>query len=244
MITIRKNVRLFIFAFVALISVGSQIIAQEVKTIKIDPLKKSIDTGVTLQPGDMVEVQQVTGQVWYSGTGKGPGGVEYTGSPNVPNIPGDANSYQFSKATPHSLVAFVGNINNHYQIRKSILQKAPVAGNLFFAVNDNMQWYGDNKGGLDVTYKIVRKAEVCNYKTGAELSFAWTNKTGAPITVSWLNGKCIDEPPKTVQPNAAYSGTTYIGHMFRIRDEKTKEEIGFITVEKSSEKVDILKKKN
>ena len=57
-----------------------------------------------------------------------------------------------------------------------------------------------------------------------------------------LNDKCQEQPPKTVQPNDTYGGTTYIGHMFRIRDEKTKEEIGFIDVEPSSAKVDILKK--
>ena len=237
-----KNARSLIFVFVVLISVGSQITAQEVKTIKIDPTKNSIDTGVRLQPGDMVEVTQVTGKIWVSGPGNGPGGVDYTGSPNIPNIPGAANSYQYSKATPHSLVAYVGNMNNHYQVRKSILQTATVAGNLFLGFNDNMTMYGDNKGGWDVTYKIIRKAEVCNYKSGPQLKFTWTNKTGAPITVSWVNFKCQDDPPKTVQPNATYDGLTYIGHMFRIRDERTKEEIGFITVEQTSAKVDILKK--
>lgn len=241
-ITLKKNAAAFAFVFAAVTLTGSQSDAQEVKTVKIDPTKESIDTGVLLQPGDLVQVTQVTGKNSFSGPGTGPGGVDYLGSPGTPNIPGLQNSYRYSKATPHSLVAYVGNANNHYQVRMNILQTAPAAGNLFFGLNDNMTMYGDNKGGLEVTYKVIRKAEACNYKSGPQLDFTWTNKTGAPITVSWVNGSCQEEAPKTVQPNDTYGGKTYLGHLFRIRDEKTKAEIGTITIEQASAKMDILKK--
>jgi hypothetical protein len=236
----KKMFTIFVIALFSFISTTSEIKAQDSKTIKVDSTKKAVDTGVKLEPGDIVEVTNVTGQVWVSGPADGSGGVSFTGNSNIPNIPGYANSYQFSKATPHSLVAYVGNTKNHYQVRKSIFHTAPVAGNLFFAFNDNMTHYDDNKGVFDVTYKIIKKAKICSVDSGPELNFSWVNKTGAPITVSWINFKCVEEAPQTVQPNASYGGKTYIGHIFRIRDAKSKQEIGLVTVEPSSAKVDIL----
>jgi len=236
----KKMFTIFAIALFSLICAASEISAQ---TIKIDPLKKSIDTGVRMEPGDIVEVMEVNGQIWVNGPGGGGGGTSYTGSPGIPNIPGHQNSYQYSKATPHSLVAYVGNPGNHYQVRKSVFQAASNAGNLFFGFNDNADNYGDNKGGWDVTYRIVKKAKICSIESGTRLRFAWINKTGAPITVSWINDKCVEEAPQTFQPNDKFSGETSVGHIFRIRDAKSKEEIGLITVEATSKNVDIFPKK-
>lgn len=239
----KKGTRSFLFTLLAVAAMGSQSNAQEAMTIKIDPLKKSIDAGIKMEPGDIIEVMDVKGQIWASGPGGGGGGKTFTGSPNIPNTPGYANSYQYAKATPHSLVAYVGNPSNHFQIRKSIFQAAPIAGNLFFAFNDNAPHYGDNKGEWLVTYRIIKKAKICSSESGARLNFEWVNKTGAPITISWINFQCKEETPKPVKPNEAYSGNTAVGHVFRIRDAKNNE-IGLVTVEPTSAKVDILPKKS
>lgn len=236
----KKMFRIFVITLLTSICALKEINAQDTRTITIDPKKKVVDTGVKLEVGDIVEVSNVTGSVWVNGPGGGGGGVSFTGSPNIPNIPGHQNSYQFSKATPHSLVAYVGNIKNHYQVRKSIFHTAPVAGNLFFAFNDNMDFYGDNTGAFTATYRVIKKTKICTTNSGPELNFSWINKTGAPITISWINDKCVEESPKTVQPNESYGGKTYIGHIFRIRDAKSNQEIGLITVENTSAKVDIL----
>lgn len=239
----KKMFTIFAIALFSFIYATSDINAQEQKTIKIDPLKKSIDTGVKMELGDIVEVIEVKGQIWVNGPGGGGGGKSLTGSPGTPNIPGHQNSYQYSKATPHSLVAYVGNPGNHYQVRKSIFQAASNAGNLFFGFNDNADNYGDNKGGWDVTYRIVKKAKICTFNSGPQLTINWTNKSGADVTVNWINDKCVEnQPGQLLKSNDSFGLKTSVGHIFRIRDAKTKEEIGLITVEATSTQVDIFAK--
>ncbi len=231
----KKIVTLFVITLFAFISAASEIKAQDVKTIRVDATKKSVDTGVKLEPGDIVEVTDVKGTPQFNETK----GFDYKGNPSNKVDP----TYEYIKADTYSLIAFFGNKNTHYQVRKSIFATAPTGGNLFFAYNDQSNRYTDNKGGFDVTYKIIKKAKVCTVDAGAELNFKWINKTGAPITVSWINYKCVEQTPKRVEPNAPYEGKTYIGHIFRVRDDKSKEEIGLINVEPTSANVDILPKK-
>jgi hypothetical protein len=231
----KKMFTIFAIALFSFICAASEINAQETKTIKVDAKMKSVDTGDKLEPGDIVEVTDVKGTPQFNESK----GFDYQGNQSNPVTP----TYEYNKAGTYSLVAFVGNKNNHYQVRKSIFATAPVSGNLFFAYNDESNRYSDNKGAFDVTYKIIKKAKICTVDAGSELDFSWVNKTGAPITVSWINYKCAEEAPQTVQPNASYRGTTYIGHIFRIRDAKSKEEIGLINVEATSKSVDIFPKK-
>jgi hypothetical protein len=228
----KKIFSFFVIALFSFICAASEINAQETKTIKVDAKMKSVDTEVKLEPGDIVEVTDVKGTPQFNESK----GFDYNGNPTNPVTP----TYEYNKAGTYSLVAFVGNKNNHYQVRKSIFATAPVSGNLFFAYNDESHRYSDNKGAFDVTYRIIKKAKICSTDSGARLDFAWINKTGAPITISWINFECVEQPPETFQPNEVYRGNTGVGHLFRVRDAKSKAEIGLITVEATSKNVDIL----
>lgn len=233
----RKNFTLITTTLVVLFS-ASAMQAQSLQTIKIDPTKASVDTGVQMEPGDIVEVVDVKGSVWVSGPGGGGGGVTYQGNQNTKP---STSYYEYAKATPHSLVAFIGNKGNHYQVRRNIFTEAGTSGNLFFAFNDGSQHYKDNSGAFDVTYRVIKKAKVCSPSTGDQLPIEWTNKTGIPVRVNWINYDCQEETSdRVIQPDGVFSGLTYVGHLFRVRDEKGAD-LGVITVDKSSSNINIVK---
>ncbi len=234
---IRKNVALIATTLVVLLS-ASATHAQGPQTIKIDPTKKSVDTGVQLAPGDIVEVVDVKGSVWVSGPGGGGNGVTYQGNENTKP---STSYYEYAKATPHSLVAFIGDKTNHYQVRRNIFTEAATSGNLFFAFNDGSAHYNDNKGAFDVTYRVIKKAKVCSPASGERLPISWLNKTGIPVRVNWINFDCKEETSnRLIQPNGVFGGETAVGHLFRVRDEKGAD-LGVITVEKTSSNVNIVK---
>ncbi len=232
------------FTFAALLGVAAESHAQ-VKKIHVDFTKKSIDTGVKLDAGDIVEVTEISGTVQHNrgGKGHGPEGSTEKLSPTY---------HLYANAQPGTLLAYVGDAKSHYQVRKSIFAEAKSAGNLYFAINDAKDHYNDNAGGFDVTYRVIKKAMVrspqapaATTKAGAKpvvkLNIQWVNKTGGPITVNWINFAGNEEKSdRTIAPNEVYGGSTFVGHLFRVRDAKGTQ-IGLITVEPTSEKVDILK---
>lgn len=235
----KKIVSLLVFTLVIFISAASETNAQETKTIKVDPTQKAVDTGVKLNSGDIVEITEIKGKVWVSGPGGGGGGVTYAGNQNTKP---STSYYHFPEATPHSLVAFVGDKKNHYQVRKNIFTEAKTSGNLFFAFNDGTPHYGDNKGSFDVTYRVIRKDKVCSPPTRDRVNIKWINKTGKPIRVNWINFKCQEEKSdRLIQPNGVFDGYSFVGHIFRVRDDKTNEDIGLITVESKVANFDIVK---
>lgn len=231
----KKIVTLFVFALVVLISVASESKAQTPQTVKVDPTKFKTDTGVKMDAGDIVEVIDVKGTVWLSGPGGGGGGVTYRGNEKAPLSP---TYYEYPAAVPSSLVGFIGDKKNFFQIRMDIFTEAKTNGNLFFAFNDGTAHYFDNKGGFEVTYRIIKKAKICSPQSGNRLPIKWVNKTGKPIMVHWIGFDCKEGPGKLVQPNGIYGGETSVGHIFRLRDEKGAD-LGLISVESYSTNVDI-----
>lgn len=234
----RKTFTRIVGAVVVLFAASSEMHAQSLQTITIDPKKTSVDTGVQMEPGDIVEVVDVKGTVWVSGPGGGGGGVTYQGNQNTKP---STSYYEYAKATPHSLVAFIGNKSTHYQVRRNIFTEAATSGNLHFAFNDGSAHYKDNSGSFEVAYRVIKKAKVCSPAGGDPVSVNWTNKTGVPVRVTWINFDCKEEPrSELLAPDGVFSQETYVGHLFRVRDEKGAD-LGVITVDKSSSNVNIVK---
>jgi hypothetical protein len=236
----KSSTALVALAFAVLLGNASESAAQATK-IRVDFTKKSIDTGVKLDPGDIVEVTEISGTVQHNrgGKGHGPEGSTEKLSPSY---------HLYANAQPGTLLAYVGDAKNHYQVRKSIFAEAKSAGNLFFAINDAKDHYHDNAGGFDVSYRVIKKAMVRSpsapaaaKKPAAKLDIQWVNKTGGPITVNWIDTSGTEKKSaETIAPNKIFAGSTYVGHLFRVRDAKGAQ-IGLITVEPTSSKVDILK---
>lgn len=209
--------------------------AREPMKVAVDSRQKAVDTHVKIEKGDIIEVIDITGSIAVS---KNAPGVSYAGNQNIKP---STDYYAFAKATPHSLVAYVGSPGHHYQVRKNIFTEAVASGNLFFAFNDGSQHYHDNSGEFQVTYRVIKKEKICSPSSNAKLNIAWTNKTGVPVRVNWINHACVEEPSaRLIAPDAAFTGQTYVGHLFKVRDEKGTDH-GLITVETTSTKVNIVK---
>ncbi len=235
----KKLFTLFAIAVFALISAASEIRAQEIKTLKVDPKLKMVDTGVRINLGDIVEVTGVTGTIKLSGPANGKGGVTHAGNKNTTR---STDYFEFRNAAEHSLVMWIGNKGTHFQARTLIATEAKTSGNLFFALNDGTQHYGDNSGEFNVTYKVIRKEELCSSRTQEKVNIKWTNKTGGPIRVHWYNFQCVEEATtKVVQPGAVFDGISYKGHIFRVREDKTTNDFGLIVVEPAKATFDIYK---
>lgn len=136
-----------------------------VKNITVDAARQTVDTGLKVQPGDIIKVsamgihQPGIGQTWtFAGdkTGKV--------SPN----------HTFRNADPWSLVAWVGSETDkadYFQVSKNHTVKAERTGSLYLAVNDLINNYADNRGGINVAVILYR-----TYSISAEvndLESAW-----------------------------------------------------------------------
>ncbi len=233
----KKIFTLFVITFFFIISAASEINAQEIKNLKVDSKLKMVDTGVTINEGDIVEVIDVTGNVKLSGPANGKGGITFEGNKNTEK---STDYFEFANAAEHSLVMWIGNKAKHVQARKLIAIEANASGNLFFALNDGSKHYGDNSGEFNITYKIIRKKDLCSSRTNEKVNIKWVNKTGEPIRVHWFNFNCQEEATtKVVQPNEVFEGISYAGHIFRVRDDKTKSDLGLIVVEPAKSNFDI-----
>ncbi len=235
----KKIFALLVITLVVFISAASEIKAQEIKTLKVDPKLKMVDTGVKINVGDIVEVTAVTGKIKLSGPADGKGGITHEGNKNTTK---STSYFEFANAAEHSLVMWIGNKGNHFQVRKLIATEANTSGNLFFALNDGTNHYGDNSGEFNVTYKIIRKDNLCSSRTDEKVNIKWVNKTGVPIRVNWFNFDCQEEPSdRLIQPGAVFDGYSFKGHIFRVRDDKTKIDLGLIVVEPAKAAFDIYK---
>lgn len=235
----KKIVTLLVITLFAFISAASVIKAQEIKTLKVDPKLKMVDTGVKINPGDIVEVTDVTGKIKLSGPADGRGGITHEGNKNTKK---STDYFEFANAAEHSLVMWIGNKGKHFQARKLIATEADTGGNLFFALNDGKNHYGDNSGEFNVTYKIIRKDNLCSQRTNEKVNIKWINKTGIPIRVNWFNFKCQEEPSdRLIQPGGVFDGISYKGHIFRVREDGTKKDLGLIVVEPAKATFDIYK---
>ena len=233
----KKIVALLVFTLVIFISTASELNAQEEpKTLRVDAKQTMVDTGIKLEKGDVVKVTNISGTIKVNSgdtTGK-----SYEGNKNTVK---SSDYFEFGNAAEHALVMWVGSKGNHSQVRKNIATEVNADGNLFFALNDGKGRYSDNSGGFDVTYKIVKSGKVCSPPTSEKVDIKWVNKTGKPIRVNWINFKCQEETSdRLIAPNGIFDGYTFVGHVFRVRDE-SKNDIGLITVESSSSNIDIVK---
>lgn len=226
--------------FAVMFVVDNQASAQAtaVKKVTVDATKKAVDTGVKLDAGDRVEVTEVSGKVYFNKPQKPENATGIEGWPQFK----PSDKFQYANATPSSLVGYIGDPKSHYQVRKSLYVEAKAAGNLFFAVNDQPASYDDNSGEFVVSYKIIKKDFIRSKNLGGRLNIKWTNKTGVPITVNWIDidGKEMPSTAGVIKPNEDFVGETSVGHIFRVRDDK-KAEICLIEVEATSEKVNIQK---
>ncbi|MBL7702100.1 MAG: hypothetical protein JNM14_07605 [Ferruginibacter sp.] len=91
------------------------------------------------------------------------------------------------------------------------------------------------------------KEGVFSLDYGESLHVEWINKTGRAIYVNWISydgTEVFDEERKQKQlipPDGTYIDDTYIGHVFRVRNADTNEELGLITVDASKSEYDISK---
>ena len=78
--------------------------------------------------------------------------------------------------------------------------------------------------------------------TGNKLPIKWINKTGKPIRVNWINLKCEEETSdRLIQPGGIFDGISYTGHIFRVRDEDSKDNLGLIVVKPAISNFNIVK---
>ncbi len=155
----KKIFTLFTITLFAIMSATSEINAKETKTLQVDAKLKRVDTGFNIKKGDHVQVLSITGNIKIK---HGGAGQTYEGNKNTVK---SSNYFQFASAAGHSLVMWVGDTSNHRQVRKNIATEATTSGNLFFAINDGKDHYGDNSGEFVVTYKVIRKDKLCSPRT-------------------------------------------------------------------------------
>lgn len=136
-----------------------------VKNISVDATRESVDVGLKIQPGDVIKVtamgvhQPEPGQTWtFQGDAKGEISSEHT----------------FQSADPWSLVAWIGNETDksgHFQASTNPAFQAKKSGELYLAVNDLIDKYADNRGGLNVAVILYRQYNI--YAEDDNPEMAW-----------------------------------------------------------------------
>lgn len=221
-----------LIASIFLVSVASEIKAQDLQTVKVDSSKVSVDTGVSLEKGDSVEVTNIAGEVFVNGNVVEGKGVKYEGKKNTKT---SSNYFKYTKADEHSLVGFVNSDIHQYQVRKNVAVQAPVAGNLFFAFNDGAKHYGDNKGDFEVTFKVIKKEKIRSLPSEQKVEIKWTNKCDKPVNFNWINFDGREEKSdRFIEAGGTFDGVTYVGHVFRVRHASSMTDLGLIFVNPSS----------
>lgn len=91
------------------------------------------------------------------------------------------------------------------------------------------------KNDIVSSIKVVKAknegAKVCSPQTNEKVNIKWTNQTGKPIRINWINFDCAEESSdRLIQPGGVFDGYSFVGHVFHVRDGKTKESLGKILV--------------
>lgn len=136
-----------------------------VKNITVDATRKAVDVGLKIQPGDVIRVsamgihQPEGSQTWtLQGDEKGEISAEHV----------------FQKAAPWSLVAWIGtetDKTDYFQASTNPAFEAQKSGALYLAVNDLVNRYADNRGGLNVAVVLYRQYSI--YAEDDDLEMAW-----------------------------------------------------------------------
>lgn len=149
----KKILTLLAITLFSTIFAASEINAQEVieKTIFVDGKQASVDTKDKVNVGDLVQVIDFSGEFIYGANAK----ASYKGNENVGV---SANNFTYPKAAKLSLVGFIGNRDDHFQVVKDLHFTSGVSGNLFFGLNDAVGQFGNNSGGYTIKYKITKNS--------------------------------------------------------------------------------------
>jgi len=136
-----------------------------VKNITVDATREAVDVGLKIQPGDVIRVsamgihQPQPGQTWT-----------FQGEAN-----GEISDRQiFPKADPWSLVAWIGNESNktdYFQVSTNPAFQAKSSGSLYLTVNDLVDGYADNRGGLTVAVILYRQYNI--FAEDDDAAMAW-----------------------------------------------------------------------
>lgn len=136
-----------------------------VKNITVDATREAVEVGLKIQPGDVIRVsamgvfQPEAGQTWtLQGDEKGEIAAAHT----------------FQKAAPWSLVAWIGtetDKTDYFQASTNPAFQADKDGSLYLAVNDLVDRYGDNRGGLNVAVVLYRQFNIS--AEGDNVEQAW-----------------------------------------------------------------------
>jgi len=152
-----------------------------VKNITVDAARETVDTGIQVQPGDIIDIsadgeyQPETDQTWT-----------YEGNKTAKV----AANQTFQNADPWSLVGWVGtetDQNNYFQVSNSNAVTAQRNGSLYFAVNDRKNNYADNRGKLVVAVTLTRPAVIGNpqIKIGSVVNLQNRNPDGGGYLDAW-----------------------------------------------------------
>ena len=152
-----------------------------VKNITVDVAQETVNTGIQVHPGDIIEVsadgeyQPGTDQTWT-----------YEGDKTAKAV---AN-HTFQNADPWSLVGWVGtetDQNDYFQVSKSNAVTAERNGALYFAVNDWKNNYTDNSGELIVTVTLTRPVVIGSpqIKIGSIVNLQNRNPDGGGYLDAW-----------------------------------------------------------
>lgn len=77
----------------------------------------------------------------------------------------------------------------------------------------------------------VMQGKVCSPKGGQKVDIKWTNRTKSPVRVNWIGFDCTEESnQRLIKPGDVYDGGTFVGHVFRVREEGTTKNLGLIYV--------------
>lgn len=136
-----------------------------VKNITVDATREAVDVGLKIQPGDVIRVsamgifQPEAGQTWtLQGEEKGEVSAAHT----------------FQNAAPWSLVAWIGTENDktdYFQASTNPAFEAKKSGSLYLTVNDLVNRYSDNRGGLNVSVVLYRQYNI--YAEDDDVEMAW-----------------------------------------------------------------------
>ena len=86
----------------------------------------------------------------------------------------------------------------------------------------------------------VLQGKVCSPQGDQKVAIKWVNKTKKPIRVNWIRFDCTEESNnRLIAPDAIYDGDTFVGHVFRVREEGTKKNLGLIYVTTNNAGLDI-----
>lgn len=168
----KKIFSLFAITLFAIICAVSEINAQTVeakitvKDITVDATSETVDTGIVAMPGDRIEIT-AEGQTKYGTTEV----WDYKGRVSNKKIGGP---FAFPNAEEFSLVGWIGDRKNFFQVSKMGSYENGKSGTLYLAINDwSGKHYANNAGGLFVTVKLIRYYEI--KAEGTDAKAAWGN---------------------------------------------------------------------